>query len=182
MFAADARHRTIHGMVYNAMKLFMEINPQLFDECSDHYRESEATAAATLQSRKDKWSIVVDRARRNSSSGNSAAIANAISPPLTDRTGHKFDPATIGGKINEADEPVTVQDSQQRLDALRLQDESGAAAAAAGGSRSGKPSTASRDPAAEIRQRIERNGAADQAMGSAPKTRQEMLGGVPKAG
>ena len=166
-------------MVYNAMKLFMEINPQLFDECSDHYRESEATAAATLQSRKDKWSIVVDRARRNSGSGNFAAIATAINPPLTDRTGHKFDPTTIGGKINEGDEPVTVQDSQQRLDALRLQDESGVAA---GGSRSGKTGTASRDPAAEIRQRIERNGAADQALGSAPKTRQEMLGGVPKAG
>ena len=173
-------------MVYNAMKLFMEINPQLFDECSDHYRESEATAAATLQARKDKWSIVVDRARRNSGSGNSAAITTAINPALTDRTGNKFDPTSLGGTLNEADEPVTVQDSQQRLDALRLQDENGgaaaAAAAAAGGSRAGnKSSLASRDPAAEIRQRIERNGAADM-VGSVPKTRQEMLGGVPKAG
>ncbi len=170
-------------MVYNAMKLFMEINPQLFDECSDQYRESEATAAATLQARKDKWSIVVDRARRNSDSGNSAAILNAINPPLTDRTGNKFDPSTIGGKIPEGDEPVTVQDSQQRLDALRLQDETGAAAAAAAAGRSSKTSTSSRDPAAEIRQRIERNGAADQPLAGAPKvTRQEMLGGVPKAG
>lgn len=172
-------------MVYNAMKLFMEINPQLFDECSDHYRESEATAAATLQARKDKWSIVVDRARRNSGSGNSAAITTAINPALTDRTGNKFDPTSLGGTLNEADEPVTVQDSQQRLDALRLQDENGgggATALAGGGSRAGKPSLASRDPAAEIRQRIERNGAADMAVGSVPKTRQEMLGGVPKAG
>lgn len=165
-------------MVYNAMKLFMEINPQLFDECSDHYRESEATAAATLQARKDKWSIVVDRARRNSGSGNSAAITTAINPALTDRTGHKYDPTSLGGTINESDEPVTVQDSQQRLDALRLQDESGAA----GGAGRGKPSLASRDPAAEIRQRIERNGAAEHTLGSVPKTRQEMLGGVPKAG
>lgn len=160
-------------MVYNAMKLFMEINPQLFDECSDHYRESEATAAATLQSRKDKWSIVVDRARRNSGNGNSAIIVNAINPPLTDRTGHKFEPPNIGGQIPEGDEPVTVQDSQQRLDALRLQDE---------GSRPNKTNTSSRDPAAEIRQRIERNGASDQPLTNVPKTRQEMLGGVPKAG
>ena len=126
-------------MVYNAMKLFMEINPQLFDECSDHYRESEATAAATLQARKDKWSIVVDRARRNSSSGNSASITTALNPALTDRTGQKFDPASIGGGIKEED-PVTVQDSQQRLDALRLQDESGGVAGAAG---RGKPSSVS---------------------------------------
>lgn len=166
-------------MVYNAMKLFMEINPQLFDECSDHYRESEATAAATLQARKDKWSIVVDRARRNSNSGNSAAITAAINPAITDRAGNKFDPTSLGGKINEANEPVTVQDSQQRLDALRLQDESGVAAM--GGSRS-KPSLAGRDPAAEIRQRIERNGAGEHTLASVPKTRQEMLGGVPKAG
>lgn len=101
-------------MVYNAMKLFMEINPQLFDECSDQYRESEANAAQNLQLRKDKWSIVVDRARRNSN-GDISAL------PLTDRAGKKFDPSTIGGKINEED-PVT-QDSQKRLDALRLQDE-----------------------------------------------------------
>lgn len=103
-------------MVYNAMKLFMEINPQLFDECSDQYRESEATAAATLQSRKDKWSIVVDRARRNSNG------AYKGPPSLADRAGTRFDPRQVGGPIGEED-PSTVQDSQQRLDALRLQDE-----------------------------------------------------------
>ena len=101
-------------MVYNAMKLFMEINPQLFDDCSDQYRESEANAAQTLQSRKDKWSAVVDRARRNSN-------GNVTIPPLTDRAGKKLDPSMLGGQINEED-PIT-QDSQQRLDALRLQDE-----------------------------------------------------------
>jgi serine/threonine-protein phosphatase 2A regulatory subunit B' len=34
-------YRTIHGMVYNAMKLFMEVNPQLFDDCSHDYAESQ---------------------------------------------------------------------------------------------------------------------------------------------
>lgn len=106
--------RTIHGMVYNAMKLFMEINPQLFDECSDHYRESEATAAQTLQTRKDKWSVVLDQARRNSN-GEISTI-----PPLTDRMGNKFIPPS------RIDEDSMTQDSQQRLDALRLQDESSA--------------------------------------------------------
>ena len=101
-------------MVYNAMKLFMEINPQLFDECSDQYRESEANAAQTLQIRQDKWSAVVDRARRNSN-------GDMAIPSLTDKAGKKLDPSQIGGKISEED-PIT-RDSQQRLDALRLQDE-----------------------------------------------------------
>ena len=33
-------------MVYNAMKLFMEINPQLFDDCSHDYTEHQNNAEA----------------------------------------------------------------------------------------------------------------------------------------
>ena len=100
-------------MVYNAMKLFMEINPQLFDECSDHYRENEATAAQILQNRTARWNMVAEWAKQRSN-GEIAAI-----PPLTDLRGQKFNPSS---RIDE--DPIT-QDSQKRLDALRLQDESG---------------------------------------------------------
>lgn len=105
--------RTIHGMVYNAMKLFMEINPQLFDECSEHYREHEATAEKTLRTRTANWALIADWAKKNSK-GENAAI-----PPLTDLRGQKFNPPS---RIDE--DPIT-QDSQKRLNALRLQDESG---------------------------------------------------------
>ena len=105
--------RTIHGMVYNAMKLFMEINPQLFDECSENYRENEATAAQTLRNRTDRWATVADWARQRSN-GEVAAI-----PPLTDLRGQKFNPPS------RAEEDPITQDSQKRLDALRLQDEGG---------------------------------------------------------
>ena len=104
--------RTIHGMVYNAMKLFMEINPQLFDECSEHYREHEATAEKTLRTRTANWALIADWAKQNSN-GKNAAI-----PPLTDLRGQKFNPPS---RIDE--DPIT-QDSQKRLNALRLQDES----------------------------------------------------------
>ena len=30
--------RTIHGMVYNALKLFMEINPEMFQEAQANYQ------------------------------------------------------------------------------------------------------------------------------------------------
>lgn len=30
--------RTIHGMVYNALKLFMEINPELFEQCVQNFK------------------------------------------------------------------------------------------------------------------------------------------------
>ena len=100
-------------MVYNVMKLFMEINPQLFDECSENYRENEATAAQTLQNRTERWAKVANTARQHSN-GEMAAI-----PPLTNLRGQKFNPSS---RVDE--DPIT-QDSQKRLDALRLQDESG---------------------------------------------------------
>ena len=32
--------RTIHGLVFNALKLFMDVTPQLFDECTNQYRQA----------------------------------------------------------------------------------------------------------------------------------------------
>ena len=34
-------HRTIHGLIYNALKIFMEMNQKLFDNCTQQYREEE---------------------------------------------------------------------------------------------------------------------------------------------
>ena len=104
-------NRTIHGMVYNAMKLFMEINPQLFDECSDHYRETLALEEQTKLNRLDKWEHLKTMAQQHSKN------KEAVNPPITDRLGNKIRAPT---KIDE--DPIT-QDSQKRLDALRLQDE-----------------------------------------------------------
>ena len=106
-------NRTIHGMVYNAMKLFMEINPQLFDECSDHYRETLATEEQTKLSRLDKWDQLRAMAQKHTKNADSAI------PASTDRLGNRIKaPSRI-------DEDSITHDSQQRLDALRLQDETG---------------------------------------------------------
>jgi serine/threonine-protein phosphatase 2A regulatory subunit B' len=103
------RFRTIHGMVYNAMKLFMEINPALFDECTQDYRHLQETAGERQASRQNKWDQITEQANKQRQSGQSGSISRpkVAAPP----------------KIDEID-PVT-QDSQQRLDALKLQDESG---------------------------------------------------------
>ena len=105
---------TIHSMVYNAMKLFMEINPQLFDECSHEYTETQNSAEQRQQTRQSKWDMIAEQAKRGQANGPSAtprggpsaAKGSSVSSPLR---GDEVDPAT--------------QDSQKRLDALRLQDE-----------------------------------------------------------
>lgn len=64
-------NRTIHGMVYNAMKLFMEINPQLFDDCSHDYTEQQNTAGEREALRERKWAVLAEKAdqRRASMDG-----------------------------------------------------------------------------------------------------------------
>jgi serine/threonine-protein phosphatase 2A regulatory subunit B' len=61
--------RTIHGMVYNAMKLFMEINPQLFDDCSHDYTEHQNNAEAREQAREDKWKALEEQAKQHKLNG-----------------------------------------------------------------------------------------------------------------
>lgn len=99
-------------MVYNAMKLFMEINPQLFDECSSEHDRMQNTAEERQQARKSKWDQLAEQANRRRNGQGKAPI------PITDTIGQK---ATAPMRVDEVD-PIT-QDSQKRLDALRLQDE-----------------------------------------------------------
>lgn len=104
--------RTIHGMVYNAMKLFMEINPQLFDDCSHEYTEMQNSAEQRQLSRQAKWDKIAEQAKRRASmADNPAAGANGRALNEVNST-----------RVDEMD-PIT-QDSQKRLNALKLQDES----------------------------------------------------------
>jgi len=103
-------NRTIHGMVYNAMKLFMEINPQLFDECSHDYTELQSTAEQRKQNRQNKWDKLAEQAKQMQNGKAGAATASARASKVN-----------APSKIDDVD-PIT-QDSQKRLDALKLQDD-----------------------------------------------------------
>jgi serine/threonine-protein phosphatase 2A regulatory subunit B' len=105
------RFRTIHGMVYNAMKLFMEINPQLFDDCSHDYTEHQNNAEAREQAREAKWKALAEQAKHSKANGSSrGGGAAAVSRSKT----------ATPMRIDEMD-PMT-EDNQKRLDSLKLQD------------------------------------------------------------
>lgn len=102
-------------MVYHAMKLFMEINPQLFDDCSHEYTELQNSAPQREQNRKDKWEKLAELAehRKNNPQAETKPAVNSGSS------------AADGSTRSEDMDPIT-QDSQKRLNALKLQDESSA--------------------------------------------------------
>lgn len=80
-------------MVYNAMKLFMEINPQLFDDCSQEYTEHQNSADAREKQRERKWAAIQELADKQKANGSTAT-----------------------------EETDGTEDNQKRLDSLRLQD------------------------------------------------------------
>ncbi|KAH8432033.1 serine/threonine-protein phosphatase 2A 56 kDa regulatory subunit delta isoform [Aspergillus melleus] len=98
-------NRTIHSMVYNAMKMFMEINPQLFDECSHDYNERQNSAEQRERARQSRWEKVAERAKDRQ---------NGIAPPPSS--------VEVSAQVDEV-ESLT-NDSQKRLHALKL-DETG---------------------------------------------------------
>jgi serine/threonine-protein phosphatase 2A regulatory subunit B' len=92
-------------MVYNAMKLFMEINPQLFDDCSHEYTEQQNGAAAREQQRERKWASIAEQAAQRRALNGAADAPRTHTPTLS--------------KLDEDD---GTEDSQKRLDSLNLQD------------------------------------------------------------
>jgi serine/threonine-protein phosphatase 2A regulatory subunit B' len=89
-------------MVYNAMKLFMEVNPQLFDDCSHDYAESQNNATERQKTRESRWETLekLAEARKN---------GTVVDKPVS---------ATTPMRLEDSD-PL----SQGRLEALRLQDD-----------------------------------------------------------
>ncbi|OJJ56659.1 hypothetical protein ASPSYDRAFT_1151509 [Aspergillus sydowii CBS 593.65] len=100
-------NRTIHSMVYNAMKMFMEINPQLFDECSHEYNERQNSADLREKARQSRWEKVAERA---------AARQNGAPLPPSTST------AEIPLQLDDID--TLTQESQNRLHSLKLDEPS----------------------------------------------------------
>ncbi|KAL2167155.1 hypothetical protein VTG60DRAFT_1645 [Thermothelomyces hinnuleus] len=109
-------NRTIHGMVYNAMKLFMEINPQLFDDCSHEYTEQQNNAAAREALRQRKWAAIQEQANRRK-----AAMAANAANGSSDKSGPPPRQKAVP-TLPRVDEVDTADDNQKRLNSLKLQD------------------------------------------------------------
>eukprot|EP00123_Amoebidium_parasiticum_P016977 comp23667_c0_seq1/m.40462 comp23667_c0_seq1/g.40462 ORF comp23667_c0_seq1/g.40462 comp23667_c0_seq1/m.40462 type:complete len:576 (-) comp23667_c0_seq1:330-2057(-) len=55
-------NRTIHGLVYNALKLFMDTNPVLFEECTQKYKQEVELEAAAAEERQAQWAQLEEMA------------------------------------------------------------------------------------------------------------------------
>ncbi|XP_018320210.1 serine/threonine-protein phosphatase 2A 56 kDa regulatory subunit gamma isoform isoform X2 [Agrilus planipennis] len=58
-------NKTIHGLIYNALKLFMEINQRLFDECAQQYKHEKQKEKEIQHQRENLWQKVESIAAKN---------------------------------------------------------------------------------------------------------------------
>jgi len=58
-------NKTIHGLIYNALKLFMEMNQKLFDECTQQYKLEQKKEKEKAKKRLEAWKKLDELARNN---------------------------------------------------------------------------------------------------------------------
>ncbi|KAI7902115.1 phosphatase 2A regulatory B subunit-domain-containing protein [Cokeromyces recurvatus] len=51
-------NKSILSLVYNALKLFMDINPQLYDECANQYKHQRQIERKRQREREENWKIL----------------------------------------------------------------------------------------------------------------------------
>lgn len=126
-------------MVYNAMKLFMEVNPQLFDECSHDYTEQQNNAEAAKQSRQAKWDRLTQLAEQMKQNGPAPAVRP---PPSASYGGGGGNKNGVTAKPlsplrqDDRDPLSSTQENQRRMEQLRLQDDRDSSSSGGSGSRS----------------------------------------------
>jgi len=80
-------------MIYNAMKLFMEVNPTLFDECSHEWTDANTNKLEREKARQSKWEKLAQQAktRKASISGGGAGVDGVAELlPATSSSGAKI--------------------------------------------------------------------------------------------
>ncbi|WWC97009.1 hypothetical protein V866_003886 [Kwoniella sp. B9012] len=119
-------NRTIHGMVYNALKLFMEINNEVFEEVQSNYKAQRKADAERAIERYDEWVRLREQAIENHrASGSTQPLPASLTEPLpprpepyedepmtdvsVDMTANGFDPSesfTLDRSIGEEHVPL----------------------------------------------------------------------------
>jgi serine/threonine-protein phosphatase 2A regulatory subunit B' len=101
-------------MVYNALKLFMEVNPQLFDDCSHEYSEQQNALAEKQSARQQRWDKLEQLAKVNKDQNPNQSQSEASASVNENQSREEGDPL----------------ENQRRMEALRLQDDHRAASSA----------------------------------------------------
>uniref|UniRef100_A0A673AZJ7 Serine/threonine protein phosphatase 2A regulatory subunit n=1 Tax=Sphaeramia orbicularis TaxID=375764 RepID=A0A673AZJ7_9TELE len=87
-------NKTIHGLIYNALKLFMEMNQKLFDDCTQQFRAEKSKEKSKWKEREEAWLKIENLAKSNpqfllyiDSTGSGSPMDMETDGPLLDDVG-----------------------------------------------------------------------------------------------
>lgn len=118
-------NRTIHGMVYNAMRMFMEINPHLFDACLSEYNIAQEEAEQRLADRENMWKKLETMRMSDDveESTHEPSTETAQTHETHDHTSrHEFDPSVALGKVSESEEESGTKELEPESESESKQD------------------------------------------------------------
>ncbi|XP_033835449.1 serine/threonine-protein phosphatase 2A 56 kDa regulatory subunit delta isoform isoform X2 [Periophthalmus magnuspinnatus] len=101
-------NKTIHGLIYNALKLFMEMNQKLFDDCTQQYKADKQKEKYKLKEREEVWSRIEGLARQNPQSHKMQPLRPGLCP---DQQVALVDSLSVVYSM-EMDTPTTEEDIQ----------------------------------------------------------------------
>nr|DBA35713.1 TPA: well-rounded [Drosophila ananassae] len=78
-------NKTIHGLIYNALKLFMEMDQRLFDDCSKNYKQEKQMEREKLSQREELWQQVESLAKTNPEWSKARRFNDCLSSPNDSR-------------------------------------------------------------------------------------------------
>uniref|UniRef100_A0A8I5NNT3 Serine/threonine-protein phosphatase 2A 56 kDa regulatory subunit n=1 Tax=Papio anubis TaxID=9555 RepID=A0A8I5NNT3_PAPAN len=58
-------NKTMHGLIYNALKLFMEMNQKLFDDCTQQFKAEKLKEKLKMKEREEAWVKIENLAKAN---------------------------------------------------------------------------------------------------------------------
>lgn len=105
-------NKTIHGLIYNALKLFMEMNQKLFDDCTQQYKTERQKEKERHKHREETWMKVQNLAKGNPQYKQYGSLQSSLE--------HYGNPSTPNS-IGEDDEVVLVSLEKLEKEAIEIQ-------------------------------------------------------------
>ncbi|XP_050405492.1 serine/threonine-protein phosphatase 2A 56 kDa regulatory subunit gamma isoform isoform X3 [Patella vulgata] len=103
-------NKTIHGLIYNALKLFMEMNQKLFDDCTQQYKVERQKEKEKNKQREDAWTKIHMLARDSPCLQKYQQFQSALGPP----TNNSGKPSTTNNvNANTEDEGDVVMNMEK---------------------------------------------------------------------
>ncbi|KAF9106970.1 Serine/threonine-protein phosphatase 2A 56 kDa regulatory subunit gamma isoform [Mortierella sp. GBA35] len=106
-------NRTIHGLVFNALKLFMDATPKLFDECTNHYRQARQNDRKRLQDREEIWQRLEQQALQNYANLTAQGGVSAPMPHLAEPISVPLEAFDDGEVMDEPEEEILENGADQ---------------------------------------------------------------------